>query len=174
MARNAALLPKLHPTGVCGRVTQAVPDSLVDLPDISRFVPNPDRAYDWARVFVDFETSGDVNASVDARFGVGVRVDDLGESDTDQQVKGWIAQSALATTGTVIAPLTVGSAEATHRFITPDLTEGQYAIEVPVYGMDLWMAVGGVVGYTYAYGWTVTWRVVWYNKNGDEQQQHRA
>lgn len=134
-------------------------DSDRDLPALATFARNPNNSYDFAVVFAHIDFEGDPNAIATVRFALGY------ERAGNPDLRGWLQDVELATTGTVVAPLVAASVEANKEWRFQERTEGRYAIRVPVGGFDLWASVEGVVGYTYAYGWDIRLAVAWQNAN---------
>lgn len=161
---NATLAPKMVASGPWRSVTQAAADSATDLPAVNNFAQNPNASYDFARVYFDIDFGGDANATVDLRFATGL---DAAAADPAgaQEVKGWIVYPRLIQG--ILSTDVLASSETKQEHQAPDLTEGQYAIDVPVYGQNLWASVSDAAGYTYTSGWTVDARIVWYNRQAD-------
>lgn len=166
---STALRPKLYPVGLFRTVTSD--DDTQNLPAVNTFVLNPDRAFDWCRVFARVYFHGDADATANLRFAVGVQ-DGVGGVSSAMELKGWLVEPIGAFgVAADLTPDTPVVADGSHQHQTPSLAEGCYAIDVPVYGMDLWVAVSGFSGYDtgYATPSTVELAACFFNKATDRQ-----
>jgi len=146
---STALRPKIAPVGLFRTVT--TDDDTQNLPAVNTFARNPDGAYDWCRVFARVYFHGDADATVNLRFATGVQ-DGVNGVSSSVELKGWLVEPIGAFgVAADLTPDTPVVADGSHQHQTPSLTEGCYAIDVPVYGMDLWVAVSGFAGYPTAY-----------------------
>ena len=167
---TTALRPKIAPVGLFRTVTSS--DDTQNLPAVSTFVRNPDHAFDYCRVYARVYFHGDADANVDLRFATGLADPSEFGVSSSVELKGWLTEPVAAFG--VAADLTPDApvvADGSHQLQTTNLTEGCYAIDVPVYGQDLWVAVSGFEGYPAGYGTAsqVQLAGVFFNKQADRQ-----